>query len=547
MKNVADFLRENAEFFPHKPALVSAGTGDRWNSITYQALNQQVDGYANGFAKRGVKRGDRVLFLVKPGFDFYATLFGLFRLGAVPVLVDPGMGLRNVLACIEQIRPKALVAIPLVQIVRLLRPKAFKSVEINVTAGMRLFWGGLTLKQCLEDGSEPFVPEEPFTGEEEGFIAFTSGSTGTPKGVSFLHRMFGHQAKMLGEQYGMGPNDSTLECFAAFVIYDLVLGMTTVLADMNMSKPATANPAKIAAALQTHKVTTAFASPVVWANLIRHGKDKDIQFPHLKRVLTAGAPIPAWMHEGIAPMLQDGVELFTPYGATESLPVASLGSREVLEDTWKQTQEGHGTCVGRVFDGVTVEVVQISEDPMPVWSDDFRVAPGEIGEIVVDAPIVSPEYKDNPAANAVSKIQRDGRTLHRMGDLGYFDTQGRLWFCGRKSHAVWTENGMVPCVPVEGMINGDTRVARVALVGVGAKGRQVPVLCVELEDGVAFTPVIEAELVALTEDSKWSGVIARCLHHPGFPVDARHNSKIKREVLKGWAQERCGDLIGVLK
>ena len=154
MKNVADFLRENAERFPHKPALVSAGTGDRWNSITYQALNQQVDGYAKGFAKRGVKRGDRVLFLVKPGFDFYATLFGLFRLGAVPVLVDPGMGLRNVLACIEQIRPKALVAIPLVQIVRLLRPKAFKSVELNVTAGMRLFWGGLTLKQCLDDGSE---------------------------------------------------------------------------------------------------------------------------------------------------------------------------------------------------------------------------------------------------------------------------------------------------------------------------------------------------------------------------------------------------------
>ena len=547
MGNVADILRQHAVSFPEKPALIAPKGSNGWHQMTYGALNETVDALARGFTQQGIRRGDRVLFLVKPGFDFYTSLFALFRMGAVPILIDPGMGLSNVLQCVEQIQPRVLVAIAPVHVIRLFRRHAFQTVQIFVTVGKRWFWGGTTLKACTVDGDGPFEPEGTFTGEEEGFIAFTSGSTGAPKGVSFLHSMFHHQARMLGSEYGLGPTDTTVECFAAFVIYDLILGMTTVLPDMNMSKPATAKPQNILDAIHTHRATTAFASPVVWGNLVRAFRDQEVSLPTLKRILTAGAPIPASMHRGLRQWVQPGVELYTPYGATESLPVTSIGSTEVLEETWARTIAGHGTCVGRPFEGVTVRLIRITDEPIATLQDSDLVAEGELGEIVIDAPIVSPEYKDRPTANRGSKVRHEGRILHRIGDLGYFDAAGRLWFCGRKSHALWTEKGLVPAVPVEGVANELEGVRRTALVGVGSTGHQVPVLCVEMEPNQSWTKDHETSLQHRLSETQWATVVARCLVHEAFPVDPRHNSKIKREVLREWAQQRCGDLVGVLQ
>jgi len=547
MGNVAQILRKHAETFPDKAAIIAPNGSHHWKTLSYGALNQTVDALAHGFTQQGIRRGDRVLFLVKPGFEFYTALFALFRMGAIPVLIDPGMGLTNVLKCIEQIQPRVLVAISPVHVIRLFRRRSFRSVEVCVTVGARWFWGGTTLKACEVNGQGPFEADGMFTGDEEGFIAFTSGSTGAPKGVSFLHSMFHHQAKMLGAEYGLGPTDTTVECFAAFVIYDLILGMTTVLPNMNMSKPATANPQNILDAIQTHQATTAFASPVVWGNLVRAFGDQDVTLPSLKRILTAGAPIPASMHRGLRKWVNPGVELYTPYGATESLPVTSIGSTEVLEQTWQRTVTGHGTCVGRPFDGVSVHLIRITDDPIVQLSDADFVPKGEMGEIVIDAPIVSPEYKDRPKANAVSKVKYEGRILHRIGDLGYFDDAGRLWFCGRKSHGIWTDKGLVPAVPVEGVANELEDVRRTALVGVGQSGHQVPVLCVEMEPNARWTTSHETNLREALGQTKWGSVVVRCLVHDSFPVDPRHNSKIKREVLRDWAQTQCGDLMGVIQ
>jgi len=271
-------------------------------------------------------------------------------------------------------------------------------------------------------------------------------------------------------------------------------------------------------------------------------------------VLTAGAPIPADMHRRFRDILRPGVQLHTPYGATESLPVSTIGSDKVLTETWERTSLGYGTCIGTLFPRVNVEIVRISDEPMTTWSDDLRVPQGVVGEIVVDSHIVSPEYKDRPDANAVSKIDRDGRICHRMGDLGYFDAEGRLWFCGRKSHALWTQpgaytaegvldTGMVPAVPVEGVYNENPKVLRSALVGVGPRGAQVAVLCVQLEAGEAWSDDLGDAIAKLADGTRWQGVVQRVLHHPAFPVDPRHNSKIKRDELKTWAEAQCKDLI----
>jgi Acyl-CoA synthetases (AMP-forming)/AMP-acid ligases II len=176
--------------------------------------------------------------------------------------------------------------------------------------------------------------------------------------------------------------------------------------------------------------------------------------------------------ERFSQMLAEGVEIFTPYGATESLPVCSIGSREILGETRVITENGGGVCIGRPVDSIRVELIRISDEPITVWDDDLRVAPGQVGEIVVQGPQVTRGYFQRPEADLLSKISDpQGGFFHRMGDLGRQDETGRLWFCGRKTHRVESVHGPLFTIPVEAVFNTHPLVYRSALVGIGPKGQ----------------------------------------------------------------------------
>ncbi len=541
---VADLLRQRTAETPDKPAILFPGKRvdgrPQWDATTYQELDALADRFAHGFRAAGTQRGDRVLVLVKPGQDLYGVLFGLIRMGAVPVLLDPGMGIRGVLACIEQIGARVIVAISPVHAVRTFIRKPFKAAEVFVTAGTKWFWGGHSLAALRDNASSDPFPVETFAPEDEAAIIFTSGSTGPAKGVSLRHGAFSFQVEALQTMLEIGPEDTTVECFAAFAIFDVAMGMTTVIPEMNLSKPATAQPEKIVEAIQAYQPTLAFASPIVWVNLVRHCQAKNVKLPSFKKLITVGAPIPPDLHRRFRTLLSPGVEIFTPYGATEGLPVSLIGTNAILDDTAAHTAQGAGTCVGHPAPGMTIRVIGITEDPIASWSDELTLPTGKIGEVAIDGAVVSPEYKERPDATLAAKIQGDGRVLHRMGDLGYLDPRGRLWFCGRKAHRLETETGMVPAVPVEGIYNEHPKVLRTALVGVGPRGHEVPVLAVELEKGEAWTEDVGHELAIMAVGTRWEGAVTKIVHHKGFPTDARHNSKIRREDLKVWAESMFG-------
>lgn len=542
---VADLLRARASEHPDKPAIrFPAGRqGGRpaWDTLTFGELDALADRFAHGFATSGIARGDRALVLIKPGPDLYGTLFGLLRMGAIPVLLDPGMGLRGVLSCVEQIGARAVIAISPVHAVRCFLRKPFRAMEVSITAGNRWFWGGHALAALRDAAPGTPYPHQTFAPEDEAAIIFTSGSTGPAKGVSLRHGAFSFQVEALQTMLGVGPEDTTVECFAAFAIFDVAMGMTCVIPDMNLAKPGSAEPAKILEAIETYEPTLAFASPIVWMNLVRYCQAHDKALPSFRKLITVGAPIPPDLHRRFRALLSDGVEVMTPYGATEGLPVSLIGTDAILGETAEKTAAGAGTCVGFPAPGMTIRIIRISEDAIGNWSDDLEVPTGDIGEVVIDGAVVSPEYKERPEANAAAKIQLDGRTLHRMGDLGYLDEQGRLWFCGRKAHRLETTAGMVPAVPVEGVFNEHPDVLRTALVGVGPRGAETAVLCVELEAGRAWSDALADELSKLPMGTRWEGVVQTIVQHPGFPTDARHNSKIRREDLKVWAEARFGN------
>jgi acyl-CoA synthetase (AMP-forming)/AMP-acid ligase II len=221
------------------------------------------------------------------------------------------------------------------------------------------------------------------------------------------------------------------------------------------------------------------------------------------------------------------------------MPVSSFGSDEILSETRRLSEQGYGLCVGQAISGIDARIIRITDVPIDRWTDDLVVPNEEIGEITVRGDQVTRGYFERPADDSLAKIA-DGDTLwHRMGDLGWMDPKGRIWFCGRKSHRVVTTENTLFTIPCEAIFNNHPRVFRSALVGVGPAGRQRPVVCIELEsdDSGEDKKGLRKELLNMAKACPITESIETILFHRGFPVDIRHNSKIFREKLAVWAEK----------
>jgi acyl-CoA synthetase (AMP-forming)/AMP-acid ligase II len=531
--NIAALLEMRAAERPEQRAVVFPSARDpsgrvAWTQLTFAQLDTLTDEIARGLAARGARRGDRVSVLVRPCLEFIPIVFALFKLGAIPVMIDPGMGRAQFLACLRSMAPRVLIAESAVHALRPLAWRSFRSVEIAVSMG-RGWWGAVPLSKLRAPGER--FPAAAVGADDEAAILFTSGSTGPAKGVTYTHGIFATQTRLIGEMMGIEPGEIDLACFPLFGLFSMALGMTVVIPDMDPTRPAQVDPARIVEAIDTHGCTSASGSPAIWKRVGPYCAGQGIRLPSLRRILTFGAPIPLAIHETFRSVLRDGAEVHTPYGATECLPVASISSREVLGEAATKTRDGAGTCVGRPVRDANVRIVPITDDPL----DEARaLRTGEVGEITVAGPMVTPEYKNDAVATRAAKIATPEGLRHRMGDVGYLDADGRLWFCGRKSHRVTLADGRVLFpVQVEGVLNDVPGVARTALVGVDGE----PVLCVELTGGALWS-VVEAMLRARAAEHPLTRAIGSFLAHPGFPVDVRHNAKIDRLRLGSWAADQ---------
>lgn len=531
--NISLHLTMTARRLPDKKAVICPDGG----AMTFRELDEEVDRLAHAFREIGIVKGVRTILMVRPSLDLFTVTFALFRVGAVPVMIDPGMGREKLVANLSSVEAEAFIGIPLAHVLRLLHRRRFQSVKTPVTVGRFSLWGGYLLDELKR---VPWRPCEPVATAPDDMAAifFTTGSTGPPKGVVYEHGMFDAQVRYLTAYFGYGENDIDLAAFPLFALFDVVLGMTAVIPDMDPTKPAEVNPVNIVDAVTQHSCTSMYASPALLDRVAHYCQRQGIRLSSVRRIITAGAPIrPALLAE-IHEMLPEGARIHTPYGATEVLPVSDIDSAEILTKTRKISEAGGGTCVGRPLEGMEVAVIAITDEPIERWSEATVLPVGTIGEIVVKGPVVTKEYFRRPEATREAKIKDDrhGGVWHRMGDVGYLDGEGRLWFCGRKGHRVETAAGTMFTIPCEAIFNRHPLVKRSALVGVGEKGRAKPVICIELKDPRGGDrEKLSAELIALAGTDSRTAMIDTVLYHPSFPVDIRHNAKIFREKLAVWA------------
>ncbi len=535
--NIASSLQQAARRSPDRLAVAEPDGRGGWRQLTFAELDRRAACYAAGLHRIGIRKGTRTVLMVKPGLEFFALVFALFRVGATLVIIDPGISKRALAQCLQEVEAEAFAGIPLAHVARLVFGKALASVRINVTVGHRWLWGGHRLRDLLD---EPGRDIEPTEADDLAAILFTSGSTGIPKGAMYTHGIFSNQIRLLRQMYEFGDDTRDLSTFPLFALFLASLGAAAIIPDMDARKPAQADPRRLIGAIEHFGCNTMFGSPALLDTLSRYGEEHGVRLPTIRRVLSAGAPVRPDILRRMHGMLEQGVQVYTPYGATESLPVANIGSAEVLDSTWTQTASGSGICVGQVLSEMRVRIIEISDDPIPSWSDDLVVPEGTIGEITVRGPVVTAAYFARPDQTALAKIDEDGVVVHRMGDLGFIDEQGRLWMCGRKSQRVQTPDGPRFTVPVEMIFNQHAGVRRTALVGIGARGSELPVVLVErAPGGHGSEGALLSELRELGSRYERSrGIEHFAIYPEPFPIDIRHNAKIQREALRAWAQRR---------
>jgi olefin beta-lactone synthetase len=524
--NIARHLDRMAAAQPGATALKvprgrTAPGGIDYLTLSFAELLSETDAWCARLHAKGVGRGDRTLVMVRPGLPLIASAFALFKIGAVPVIIDPGMGLRNLLRCVERSRPRALVGIPRAQILSRVCMRAFRSVAARVPVS------GSHTAQIRGAGGAAADAARAGPGELAA-ILFTSGSTGAPKGVCYEHGMFDAQVRLIREAYGIEPGEVDLPLLPIFALFGPALGMTSVIPEIDPRRPARADPARIVQAIRQEGVTNSFGSPTIWTKVAEFCRAGNIALPSLRRVLCAGAPVPADLW-GASRSFMPGGRLHSPYGATEALPVSTVSADEIDSGCVR------GACVGRPVAGVEVRIIPISDHPVAALGPGGGLPNGSAGEIIVRGPNVTREYDALPDATAAAKIPdpgSQGGVWHRMGDCGALDESGRLWFLGRKAERVETGGGTMFTEPCEQVFRAHPRARRCALIGVGIESALV------VETRVRGTPdamALVAELRALGLRHPHTASVRTYYFRPHLPVDIRHNAKIHRLALAKWA------------
>lgn len=480
--NVLSILTGVARRHPDRPALILGGI-----PITFSALRERIDRASAGLHRERLQPGDRAIVMIPMSIDLYVAMLALLDLGAVAVFVDPWIGWKQIASFAAYAEPRAWLGIPRSHLLRMFAGK----IPVTVTTGKR--FGPIPARRTLAEIEEPAgdgavhasQPDDP------ALITFTSGSSGEPKGANRTHRFLLAQHQALAAEFPMQEGDVDMPMFPVFALNNLALGVPSVVPDMDFRRVDRVDGAAILRQMKEHRVTTCTASPPFFDRLAAVGD------PGLRRILTGGAPVSdaqlrAWRKAF------PKTEILIAYGSTEAEPVAHISAEERLE------LKGPGFCAGKPIERIRAKLIPLG---------------GGIGELAVTGDHVCRDYYRNPKAVKENKIlDPDGTVWHRMGDTGYFDSEGRFWIVGRVHSTIRRGGELIHPQLVEQAARGeDPRIRRIAAVGLDER----VVLVIETDAGDELKKDVEARL---TEAGHVVDEIR--LTRTPLPVDPRHNSKI---------------------
>ena len=334
----------------------------------------------------------------------------------------------------------------------------------------------------------------------------------------------------LSATYQLKPGSALVAGFAPFALLGPALGATSVTPDMDVTSPKTLTAAALADAAAAIDATVVFASPAALANVLATrdalSAAQRRALEQVSLLLSAGAPIPEPLLAEVQ-QLAPQASVHTPYGMTEALPVTDIDLAGI-----RAAGLGNGVCVGTPVAGASVAIAVLDSTGEPAAEPSTE--PGLTGEILVRAPHVKDRYD---RLWITEQLSTSIPGWHRTGDVGHLDAEGRLWVEGRLGHVLRTAGGPLTPVQAENLAQGVPGAGRTALVPVGPAGTQSAVIVMETVPAARkpapASPELSQQIRQAVADA---GVeVSAVLVVPELPTDIRHNSKIDRAHLAGWA------------
>jgi acyl-CoA synthetase (AMP-forming)/AMP-acid ligase II/pimeloyl-ACP methyl ester carboxylesterase len=518
------------------PAIVEVGGA----SVSWAQLHRRVEDLAAGLAATGVRPGDRVALLVEPSADLTATVYAVWRAGAVIVVADKGLGLAGMRRALRSAAVAHVVgSAPGLAAARLMGLTGSRVLAgVAHPAARRALRAAHTLRELEEIGrTAPAPADRP--GDADCAVVFTSGATGPAKGVVYTRRQAAAQLELVRSTYRLTAEDRLVAAFAPFAILGPALGIGSAVPDIDVTAPGSLTAAALAQAAAAVDATVVFASPAALRRVVATVADlTDGQRTALGRIrllMSAGAPVPAALLHALREVLP-AAEAHTPYGMTEVLPVTDVSAAEI-----EAAGAGEGVCVGPPLAGVEVRVSPL--DGRGVAAGPLTDQPDVTGEVCVRAAHVKDRYD---ALWATERAASREPGWHRTGDVGHLDAAGRLWIEGRLPHVITTAAGPVTPVGIEQRVERVEGVAAAAAVGVGPAGGQVVVVVVVPEDGAGrprrlpgvsrrVPGVAPLDLAGAVRAAAGTDVAA-VLVASRLPVDIRHQSKVDRRAVARQAE-----------
>ena len=517
--NMSELLFDQAAAQPDKLAIViphdlEARPWCRNETYTFASLDLFTRTLMAGLRAQNLGPGDRILVLFPVSGELYALCTAIYAIGAVAVLIDPGMGAKRIRQALDTASPKAVISIKAFLKFRWLIPELRKiPLKFSMdSAG----WGVKHFNELEDHGiasSESLVPR---SGEDQALITFTSGSTGRPKGADRHHAFLWEQHSALKLAYPPIDGQIDMTCLPVVAFHNLSVGNTTIMPDADIARPGTADPAKVYKQLAENDVNSLTASPAFLSRIVDYMHEHRLELPKMRQLLVGGAPVPLSLQQRIKSAMPE-CTCYVIYGSTEAEPIAHY-EMQLGEESQPAFVGGHPA------DFIDVKIIDLPLEPIPHGTNLEGLPHSEVGEVIVSGDHVNKGYIDNEEANRENKIHDDaGIIWHRTGDRGYFDEHGTIWLVGRSSDVVTHQGKRYDPFPLESALVETTALREVALVQTPEGGALV---MAPHQTGREAHEAIQACL------AKYDLSDLPCFTMDQVPMDGRHNSKVDRPLLR---------------
>lgn len=513
--NISNILLKQSSERPSSAAII-----DGKNALTFAELEMRSGRVASLLNQSGLKRGDTVLVFCPVSAELYVILIALFRLGLVPMFLDPSAGRAHIEQCCALNRPAAIIASARAHLLRLISP-ALRSIPVKFSVGLRVP-GAINWSHV--ESMQYYNHIEPCDSDTPALVTFTSGGTASPKAAVRTHGFLLAQHRVLAESLRLKAGEADLTTLPIFALANLASGVTSIIPDADMRRPGEIDADPVITQIRKHKPQRTSGSPAFLERLVDWCEEKGEKLSSLERIFTGGAPVfPRLMRrlQSVAPR----ATITAVYGSTEAEPIAEISLYDISQTDLGAQTKGRGLLTGRPVRDIKLRIIRdrwgTSLGPYTSWEFECECLPaGEIGEIVVGGSHVLRGYLSGQG-DRETKIKVDGEIWHRAGDAGYLDSQGRLWLVGRCSAQVKDERGSLYPFSVECAVAEITQIRRAAF----ASHQGCRVLALELSGSLD-----ETDLSALKENLAWAK-LNEIRIYKRLPVDRRHNAKIDYTAL----------------